>query len=479
MSTQFMLSGLVVISLVIAGLVIAVLRRLSSQRSDGAEQAVRDELRLCREEASGAARELRQEIQQGLATSLISSIGELGRLQGSQLTALAERVTAVTSSHSAAIALTAETLVKAIGEIGGHQKSHLEALTTELRNLNDGSRNRLEAIRGTIELQLRQLQEGNEKKLDEMRRTVDEQLHGALERRLGESFKLVSERLEAVQRGLGEMQNLAAGVGDLKRVLTNVKTRGTWGEVQLGAILEQILTPQQYATNVQTKDDSQERVEYAVRLPGRGSDSDSYVWLPIDSKFPQEAYARLLDASDAADAAAAQAAATELGRAIRGSAQRIADKYLAPPRTTDFAILFLPTEGLYAEILRQAALVEEIQQRYHVMIAGPTTLAAILNSLRVGFRTLAIEQRASEVWRVLAAVKTEFGKFGEVLDKVKRQLSAASRTIDATGVRTRAMARKLGDVEELPQGLSAEVLELPDAPDSPEEPHVIDDALAS
>jgi DNA recombination protein RmuC len=246
-----------------------------------------------------------------------------------------------------------------------------------------------------------------------------------------------------------------------------------------GAILEQILTPQQYATNVQTKDDSQERVEYAVRLPGRGSDSDSYVWLPIDSKFPQEAYARLLDASDAADTAAAQAAATELGRAIRGSAQRIADKYLAPPRTTDFAILFLPTEGLYAEILRQSALAEEIQQRYHAMIAGPTTLAAILNSLRVGFRTLAIEQRASEVWRVLAAVKTEFGKFGEVLDKVKRQLSAASRTIDATGVRTRAMARKLGDVEELPQGLSAEVLELPHAPDSPEEPHVIDDALAS
>jgi DNA recombination protein RmuC len=429
MFIQLMLSVLVVISLASAGVALAILRRTSNRQSAEVEQAIREELRTSREEASTAARNLRQEIHQALATTLAS---------------------------------TADTLVKAIGEIGSQQKGHLEALTTELRNLTDGTQNRLEAIRGAIDVQLKQLHEGNEKKLDEMRKTVDEQLHGALERRLGESFKLVSDRLEAVQRGLGEMQNLAAGVGDLKRVLTNVKTRGTWGEIQLGAILEQILTPEQYAMNVQTKDDSQERVEYAVRLPGRAGDSSACVWLPIDSKFPQEAYTRLLDATEAGDAAAAQAAATELGRAIRGSAQSIAEKYVAPPRTTDFAILFVPTEGLYAEILRQTALVEDMQQRYHVMIAGPTTLAATLNSLRVGFRTLAIEQRASEVWRVLGAVKTEFRKFGEVLDRVKRQLTTASRTIEETGVRTRAMARKLGDVEQLPQGIAAEVLELPE-----------------
>src|SRR5262249_17408932 len=227
------------------------------------------------------------------------------------------------------------------------------------------------------------------------------------------------------------------------------------------------------------KEDSQERVEYAVRLPGRAGDSGACVWLPIDSKFPQEAYARLLDATEAADAAAAQGAAAELGRAIRGSAQSIAEKYLAPPRTTDFAILFLPTEGLYAEILRQTALVEDIQQRYHVIVAGPTTLAATLNSLRVGFRTLAIEQRASEVWRVLGAVKTEFRKFGEVLDRVKRQLTTASKTIEETGVRPRAMARKLGDVEQLPQGVAAEVLELPEEPEVAGTDDCADNALAS
>ena len=313
----------------------------------------------------------------------------------------------------------------------------------------------LSTILSGVTRQLKELQEGNEKKLDEMRTVVDEKLQGALERRLGESFKLVSERLEAVQRGLGEMQSLAGGVNDLRRTLTNVKTRGTFGEVQLGAILEQILTPDQYAKNVKCQPESRESVEFAVRLPGLESARHSHVWLPIDSKFPHEDYGRLLTAVEAADAPAVNAAAEALARAVKLSAQTVRQKYIAPPHTTDFAILFVPTEGLYAELLRQPGLVESLQQDQRVVIAGPTTLAALLNSLRIGFRTLAIEQRASEVWKVLAAVKGEFGKFGEVLDRVKRQLQTASNTIEETGVRTRAITRQLREVEELPVGQAA------------------------
>jgi DNA recombination protein RmuC len=258
------------------------------------------------------------------------------------------------------------------------------------------------------------------------------------------------------------MQALAAGVGDLRRVLSNVRVRGTWAEVQLGAILEQVLTPDQYARNVRVKEESEERVEFAVRLPGRGGANAPPVWLPIDSKFPQEAYLRLIAAAEAAEADAVQSAVVELVRTVRVCARSIADKYVAPPETTDFAVLFLPTEGLYAEVLRQPGLVEQLQDSYRVVVAGPTTLAALLSSLRMGFRTLAIEQRASEVWNVLGAVKTEFGKFGEVLDKVKRQLSTASRTLAETGVRTRAMERKLREVEELPAQASSRVLQLGD-----------------
>ena len=276
----------------------------------------------------------------------------------------------------------------------------------------------------------------------------------------------MSERLEAVQRGLGEMQNLATGVGDLKKVLTNVKTRGTWGEIQLGAILEQLLTPDQYATNVSTRPDSGERVEFAIKLPGPGPQSENPVWLPIDSKFPQEDYHRLLEASEVSDAEGVSKAIVALLRTVRGSAQDICEKYLEPPHTTDFAIMFLPTEGLYAEVLRQPGLLEDLQQNYRIVLAGPTTLSAILNSLQMGFRTLAIEKRASEVWQVLAAVKTEFGKFGEVLDKVQRQLHAASQTIEQTGTRTRAMERKLRDVEQLPSTQAAGLLELPETDNS-------------
>jgi DNA recombination protein RmuC len=257
------------------------------------------------------------------------------------------------------------------------------------------------------------------------------------------------------------MQNLATGVGDLKRVLTNVKSRGTWGEVQLGALLEQILASSQYEKNVQTRPDSRESVEYAIRLPGPKDDPDACVWLPIDSKFPQEDYLRIQDAADKGDADGVQRATEALSRSIRSSAQEIHDKYIDPPHTTDFAIMFLATEGLYAEVLRQPALVEQIQLQWRIVVAGPTSLAAILSSLRVGFQTLAIEQRAAEVWKVLSAVKTEFGKFGEVLDKVRRQLSTATRTIEQTGVRTRAMERRLRSVEELPEAEASQILGLP------------------
>ena len=389
----------------------------------GAERAVREEQRVGREESARAARDLREELAAGFSAS-------------------------------------AETIRKT-----------LEAVSAQLKALTDSNELRLDRLRGTLDTQLKQLQEGNEKKLDEMRKTVDEKLQGTLEKRLGESFKLVSERLEAVQRGLGEMQSLATGVGDLKRVLTNVKTRGVFGEVQLGAILEQILTPDQYARNVQPKPGSREIVEFALRLPGPDSDPNTSVWLPIDAKFPHEDYARLVEAAETGETDAERVASAALARVVRGFAADIRDKYLDPPHTTDFAILFLPTEGLYAEILRQPGLVQTLQQDCRVVVAGPTTLAAILSSLRMGFRTLAIEKRASEVWQVLAAVKTEFGKFGDVLGRVRKQLDTAAKSIDDTTVRTRAMERRLREVEQLPAGESERVLALaePGEPISPED----------
>ena len=333
-------------------------------------------------------------------------------------------------------------------------------LREEVTKSIDATQTSLDRVRSTLDQRVRELQEGNERKLDEMRRTVDEKLHDTLEKRLGESFKLVSDRLDTVHKGLGEMQQLATGVGDLKRVLTNVKARGTWAEVQLGAILEQVLTPDQYDKNVCIRPDTTERVEFAVRLPGPLDDPTSCVWLPIDSKFPQEDWLRLQDASDLGDVAAVQAASDALIRTVRGSAKEIHDKYVHPPASTDFAIMFLATEGLFAEVLRHPSVVSDLQQQYRVVVAGPTTLAAILTSLRMGFQTLVVEQRAAEVWRVLGAVKTEFGKFGDVLDKVQRQLSTASRTIEETGQRSRAMEKKLRSAERLPEAEAAMVLEL-------------------
>jgi len=334
-------------------------------------------------------------------------------------------------------------------------------LREEVTKSIDATQTSLDRVRGMLDQRVRELQEGNERKLDEMRRTVDEKLHDTLEKRLGESFKLVSDRLDTVHKGLGEMQHLATGVGDLKRVLTNVKARGTWAEVQLGAILEQVLTPDQYDRNVCIRPDTAERVEFAVRLPGPLDDPASCVWLPIDSKFPQEDWLRLQDASDQGDVPAVQAASDALIRTVRGSAKEIHDKYVHPPASTDFGIMFLATEGLFAEVLRHPSVVSDLQQQYRVVVAGPTTLAAILTSLRMGFQTLVVEQRAAEVWRVLGAVKTEFGKFGDVLDKVQRQLNTASRTIEETGQRSRAMEKKLRSAERLPEAEAAMLLELP------------------
>jgi len=407
-------------------LLIFVLIKLKANASPRVEQAIREELRFGREESAAAAKNFREEVSAGQKLFL-------------------------------------DTMIRTIGEMGKLQNDQLESITRLIQELTESNRTEIEKLRSRIDTQLKHLQESNEKKLDQMRETVDEKLQSTLEKRLGQSFKLVSERLEAVQHGLGEMQNLATGVGDLKKVLTNVKARGTWGEVQLGALLEQILTPDQYDKNVRTRRNSQESVEYAIRLPGQDDDPKSCVWMPIDSKFPQEDYLRLVEAADTADGDAVQKATAALLRSVHSSAKEIRDKYLNPPATTDFAIMFLPTEGLYAEVLRQPGQVEKIQQDYRIVVAGPTTLSAILSSLRIGFRTLAIEKRSSEVWKVLAGVKTEFGKFGHVLTTVKRQLNTASNTIEQTGVRTRAMERKLRAVEKLPSEETTQILNLPDS----------------
>jgi len=414
---------LVVLALLVVVNLALLVRLLIRQRSAGADQAVREELRAGREEAAGRSRELREEVS-----------GSLGK--------------------------TAELLTTTVGQLGTTQKEQLESVTKQVRTLVESNQQRMDGLRATISEQLNEMREANEKKLEEMRRTVDEKLQGTLEKRLGESFKLVSERLDAVHKGLGEMQTLATGVGDLKNVLTNVKVRGTWAEYQLEAILEQVLTPEQFDRNVATREGSAERVEFAIRLPGRGDDPDDCVWLPIDSKFPQEDYLRLAEAAREGDADSVAQSTKELLRSVTQSAKTISDKYLNPPQTTDFAVLYLPTEGLYAEVLRQPGLISQLQQDHRVVVSGPTTIAALLSSLRLGFRTLAIEKQASEVWQVLAAVKTEFGKFGGVLDKVKKQLATASNTIEETQTRTRVMARKLREVEQLPAGESDELLEL-------------------
>lgn len=360
---------------------------------------------------------------------------------------------------------TMQNSIKAFGDmISQNQRDSAEAMDNRLKDLNHRFSNmaveneqKLENIRTTMEKKISALTEDNNKQLEQMRQTVDEKLQKTLEDRISQSFKLVSERLEAVYKGLGEMQNLAAGVGDLKKVLSNVKTRGILGEVQLGAILEQILSPEQYEENVRTKSSGNERVEFAVKLPGS---DDGHVWLPIDAKFPGDAYGKLMDAYDTADAAQVEEAAKNLERVIKAEAKDIRDKYIEPPYTTDFGIMFLPFEGLYAEVVRRG-LLEVLQRDYKVNIAGPTTMAALLNSLQMGFKTLAIEKHSSEVWNILGAVKTEFDKFGDILQATQNRINQANAELDKLiGTRTRSIIRKLKTVTELPEKEAGALLEL-------------------
>jgi DNA recombination protein RmuC len=343
-----------------------------------------------------------------------------------------------------------DSLLSRMAEIATLQKNQLDTFSRQLSNLTLANEQKLDKMRETVEERLKSLQEDNGKKLELMRSTVDEKLHSTLEKRLGESFQLVSSRLEQVHKGLGEMQTLAAGVGDLKRVLTNVKTRGTLGEVQLENLLEQLLTVEQYAKNVAVKPGSNERVDFAIKMPGRGVTGEELLWLPIDAKFPQEDYQRLLEAQETANVPQAEEAGKLLEARIRLEAKNVKEKYVDPPHTTDFGIIFLPIEGLYAEVLRRPGLFDSLQREFRVLVAGPTTLAAILNSLQMGFRTLAIEKRSSEVWALLGAVKSEFGRFGDILDKTKKKLQEAGDTIDTATTRSRAIQRKLREVQELP-----------------------------
>lgn len=354
-----------------------------------------------------------------------------------------------------------DSLISRITEISQLQQMQVDSMDTRMARLAETNEEKLEAMRKELELKLNSIMKDNSEKLEAMRMTVDEKLHDTLEKRLGDSFRLVSERLEQVHKGLGEMQILATGVGDLKKVLTNVKTRGIWGEIQLGNILEQILTPDQYYSNIATKKNSQEKVEFAIRLPGKGGDGEE-VLLPIDAKFPQEDFQRMVEAGEKGDAIAMEEAAKQLENRIKAEAKRISEKYINPPVTTDFAIMFLPIESLYAEVAKRSGLIEHIQEKYKINISGPSTMAAFLNSLSMGFRTLAIQKRSSEVWALLGTVKSEFTKFGDILDKTNRKLQEASKTIEEATRKTRTIERKLKDVEALPLEESAPALDVED-----------------
>ncbi|HXE42246.1 MAG TPA: DNA recombination protein RmuC [Candidatus Baltobacteraceae bacterium] len=401
-----------------------VLNRLDNleKGNERTERVMKDEIARQREEMANQSRALREE----LGTSLKGA---------------------------------SDSTINSLGEIGKAQRGQLETFSTQLSKLTESNEKKLGELRTVVETKLTQIQTENAQKLEEMRKTVDEKLQGTLEKRLGESFKLVSDRLEQVHKGLGEMQALAIGVGDLKKVLTNVKTRGTWGEIQLGNLLEQVLTADQYAANVQTKQNSSERVEFAIKLPGRDGEGNP-VWLPVDAKFPKEDYERLMEAAERADAAGVEEAAKQLETRVKLDAKNIRDKYLDPPNTTDFGILFLPTEGLYAEVLRRPGLMEVLQREFRVVISSPSTLWAYLNSLQMGFRTLSIQKRSSEVWTLLGAVKTEFGKFGDVIEKVQKKIQEAGNAIDSAASKTKTIQRKLKDVQELPVTDAAKLLPL-------------------
>lgn len=423
-------------------LLLLVLWKLFTLRAltEGGDVQRIDQLRMELSRLDGAIRAQLQATEQQL--------GELRKTMTGGLQAVSETLDkkllqVINESRTDRAALTKSQL-----EAGSQLKTDVNAvLTTMSKSLAEQLNATGNQLRATLYERLTEIQTDTAKKLEEMRKTVDEKLHATLEQRLSESFKQVSDRLEQVHRGLGEMQTLASGVGDLKRVLTNVKARGTWGEVQLGTLLEQVLTPDQYAKNVSTVPNSRDLVEFAIKLPGK--EEGAPVWLPVDAKFPVEDYQRLMDAQDRADLDQVEQAAKALENRIKQEAKTIHDKYIEPPHTTDFGIMFLPTEGLYAEVLRRPGLADSIQRDYRVIVSGPTTFAALLNSLQMGFRTLVIEQRSSEIWKLLGAVKTEFGRFGEVIDATQKKLDQASKQFESVGQRTRAINRKLKGVETL------------------------------
>lgn len=471
--SDLLIWALIAQTLLLIGAGAFVFRRLSSPEAHF--QAIRESLRAdadrmesrLRTDVQEAARANRQELLSTLAQfqqTLLAQSADVARTQNEQIDSFRTQLATFQQILSQSLQEVGGTLTQqglALREaLDGALKQHADSasldqqrvaqnLTQRLEALSESNERRLADVRATLERQLAQLQQGNEQKLEQMRATVDEKLHATLEQRLGDSFKHVSERLEQVHRGLGEMQNLAKDVGSLNRVLTNVKSRGVFGEVQLSRLLEQVFTPEQYGTNIEVVPGTSRRVEFAIKLPGRHGVSGP-VWLPIDAKFPREDYERLLDAQERADSQATEAAGRALELAFKKQATDIHMKYVAPPHTTDFAILFVPTEGLYAEALRRPGLVEWLQQECRIMMAGPTTLLATLNSLQVGFRTLALEQRSVEVWELLGAVKTEFQKFGEVLAKTKKKLEEASSAIEKAEQRTRVMGRTLRSVEALP-----------------------------
>ena len=422
--------------------------------------AGRDELQtMLRTHISASSERLERELRHEIGGSASQGRQELMQTLGTFQTTLMQQGAESTRTQNAQIDAFAQQLSELRGGLS-------ETLTQQLQGLSEQNARRMQEVRATLEQQLQQLQASNTTKLDEMRQTVDEKLHATLEQRLGESFKQVAERLEQVHKGLGEMQRLAQDVGSLNRVLTNVKTRGVFGEVQLAGLLEQVFTPEQYAANVETVPGSNARVEFAIRLPGRRDDGLP-LWLPIDAKFPREDYERLLNAQEQADPVAAEAAAKAIEARLRLEARTIREKYIAAPHTTDFGILFVPTEGLYAEALRRPGLVESLQRDHRITLAGPTTLLATLSSLQMGFRTLALEKRSAEVWEVLGAVKTEFGKFGEFVAKVRSQAEGVVKTLDTAQTRTNMMNRALKRVEALPETDAQRVLPASGETDAP------------
>jgi DNA recombination protein RmuC len=403
-------------------------------------------------------KDLSEQVQQGLSGVRETVEHQLTQGRNEQAQRLADAVKLLEQKFEALKSATEAKLETSSQQQSKALNDSRTELTATLSRIAEQTGKELDRLKGAVEMKLMQIQTDNSAKLEEMRKTVDEKLQGTLDKRLGESFKLVSERLELVQKGLGEMQTLATGVGDLKKVLTNVKTRGTWGEMQLGNLLEQILTQDQYARNVKTNPAGSELVEFAIKLPGRDEDGDKPVWLPIDAKFPKEDYERLVDASERSDVEAVEQAAKSLEARVRSQARDIRDKYIAEPHTTNFGLLYLPTEGLYAEVLRRPGLADSLQREYRIVVVGPTTLAALLNSLQMGFRTLAIQQRSSEVWKVLGAVKTDFGKFGDLLDSIKKKLDETGNTIEKAAHRSRQLEKKLKKVEALPVVETAELL---------------------